>query len=507
MTCTFTAGGLSAPIFVTVYGCTKKELPKNRRVIIEVPGLTNGSHQDIYSQGVGYLSFVRSNKEEEEEEQLVENNEEMDNSSSNQEEEDVTHIENVAEVNSSKSVESLQAELYRKLVLHPLVKKIRKSVYGYDSENDSIPVELTAVSWSDGCGTQLNPITSESNMKLDKELRIVTNKHSAARTAVEQAADTGSMFKSLKALLRKMDVPTISQNSIYHYLSNTIDSMSSFKASALDDNVINMPSFKKKAIVATVANMPIACSCVYDHNSIKKAFVLNGQLDLNKFQVPSFANLIYTYRGDCKTTCLEKKDELFAALYKDAYLKGMISEQRFDQLSVPKDTDTNGNIVERDMPITQENRQRAKSLSSQYQIDERRNAIYSKQMIIYHKEEKLYRSEEETFNDNTECEQRIVSFFKKEINSEDDISFQQVSVLLTYPMIQKFGNDILKKYITSFIKVRSQTSLLGYKIVYRNVPKLKSELIENLWEMRTDAVNERIAKLPVLPIRVNTDNR
>ena len=184
-------------------------------------------------------------------------------------------------------------------------------------------------------------------------------------------------------------------------------------------------------------------------------------------------------------------------------MKGMISEKKFNQMLVPKDMDTHGNVVERDMSITQENRQRAKSLSSQYQIDERRNSIFEKRMIIYNKEEKMFKSEEEIYNNNEECEKRIVALFKKEINTEDDLSFDQVSQLLTYTMMQKFGNDILKKYITSFIKVRSQTSLQGYKIIYKNIPKLKPDLIQKLWELRSEAVNKRLVNLPSLPIRAN----
>ena len=197
--------------------------------------MTSGSHQDIFSQGVGYLCFVRSNKEEEEVSTADDSNEieELD-----------THNTDSIDI-SSKSVESLQTELYRKLIFHPFVEKIRKTCYGYDGNEECIPTELTAVSWCDGCGTQLNPITSENNMKIEKKLKIVCNKHSAARTAVEQAADTGSMFKSLKSLLKKMEVPTISNNSIYHYLFNTIESMSPSKVGPSDQDVICMPSFKK----------------------------------------------------------------------------------------------------------------------------------------------------------------------------------------------------------------------------------------------------------------------
>ena len=58
---TFTAGGLSAPIFVCVYGLSYDEMPKDGMICLEIPGLYSGSHQNIYSNGVGFLVFVRGN--------------------------------------------------------------------------------------------------------------------------------------------------------------------------------------------------------------------------------------------------------------------------------------------------------------------------------------------------------------------------------------------------------------------------------------------------------------
>ena len=56
--CTFTAGGLSSPFFVVVYGLTPEEMPADEIVTTEVPQHTFGSDQDVYSYGIGYLTFV-----------------------------------------------------------------------------------------------------------------------------------------------------------------------------------------------------------------------------------------------------------------------------------------------------------------------------------------------------------------------------------------------------------------------------------------------------------------
>ena len=58
---TFTAGGLSAPIFVVVYGLSAKEMPNNELVTVAVPGLAVGSDHDLYQSKEVYLTFVRGN--------------------------------------------------------------------------------------------------------------------------------------------------------------------------------------------------------------------------------------------------------------------------------------------------------------------------------------------------------------------------------------------------------------------------------------------------------------
>lgn len=59
ISCTFTAGGLSSPLFVVVYGLSREEMMSEEDIVtIKIPGLTVGSDQDVYSLGCGYLTFT-----------------------------------------------------------------------------------------------------------------------------------------------------------------------------------------------------------------------------------------------------------------------------------------------------------------------------------------------------------------------------------------------------------------------------------------------------------------
>ena len=105
---TFTAEGLTAPIFVVVHGLSLEELPKNDIVTIPVPNLVVGSDRDIYTQGNGFITFVRGSDAEE-------------SSSSN---------------TNTTSKEARLAKLYRNTVYYPFISKLRQSQYGHMDDND-----------------------------------------------------------------------------------------------------------------------------------------------------------------------------------------------------------------------------------------------------------------------------------------------------------------------------------------------------------------------------------
>ena len=70
------------------------------------------------------------------------------------------------------SKESQVAALYRKKVYHPFIRKIRKDKYSYDGDDNDVPTHLTAISWMDGCVSQLKLITSPHNMQLENDMEI-----------------------------------------------------------------------------------------------------------------------------------------------------------------------------------------------------------------------------------------------------------------------------------------------------------------------------------------------
>ena len=72
----------------------------------------------------------------------------------------------------------------------------------------------------DGAYAQLKLLTNEESLKKESDLKITVNKHSAARTGVEQAADCGPNFKLVKRLLKSLSTPHQESNPITNQLSN-----------------------------------------------------------------------------------------------------------------------------------------------------------------------------------------------------------------------------------------------------------------------------------------------
>ena len=496
---TFTAGGLAAPIFVAVYGLTLEEMPTDEMITIEVPGLVSGAHQNLYGGGAGFITFVRGALNI-----PVDSNSETANTTNDESSNSPLYL----------SKESRVAHIYREKVYHPFIKKIRKDKYGFDGNDDEIPESLRAVSWMDGCASQLRLITSENNMKVEHGLKITCNKHSASRTAVEQAADCGAMFKVVKRVNNDTELPHASNNSLYHQLQQTLLSMES--QTELNTKVLRLLSHKKKEISITVAKLPIAAASAYTDKIIKKAFILNGQLDMTHKLVPSLNNLLNTYRGDIQNTSLTSGDELIKRLYEEAYTQGMIAELTFDSMNIPLDKKTSGDIVDRNVGIQLENRQRSKVLSSVTQIQERKKHLHGIRMKEHDKKIRCFEAEERVYMLNANCENKLATYHANEtadtqeqsssniINSQhrnQDVnngSFREVADLITYDTVKKYGAKMTKIEMVGFVQTRSSTKMRGGKISYLNVPKNRSEIFERLWQLHN--VSTKARKYPIRPI-------
>ena len=153
------------PISMQMLHLTVRELPIDMCptgiLMGKFPGLCIGSGQDIRNNHFGTVMFVREGTDE--------------------------------------------TLIFKNYVLHvflPHVELIRQSLGFVRSDaNAEIPDELTVVSWMDGGLPQLKNIITPELHQMYSDLKIIVNKHSAARSTVEQPCDVASTFRTQR---RKM---------------------------------------------------------------------------------------------------------------------------------------------------------------------------------------------------------------------------------------------------------------------------------------------------------------
>ena len=101
---------------------------------------------------------------------------------------------------------------------------------------------------------------------------------------------------------------------------------------------------------------------------------------------------------------------MFKKFYQHAYVNGMVNEEEYELNNIPIDYNFKGETVFRDMNISLENRQRAKMLSSEAQIDAWNAMISNRRQMHYQKLLSLY-YEEFSDTNNVAQQKMITNFF------------------------------------------------------------------------------------------------
>ena len=234
---TFSAGGRSAPIFACIFGLKPSEMPGDEIIVCKCKGLVvsvecNGTMKE------GFIVFIRGNYNISDD-----SDDSVPPPDTNPLEENMSSVQ---ESNNPRplSKESCEAKIYRDLVYYPFINEIRVNDYDMDPDVKVIPSNLTAVSWMDGCHGQLKLITTEDVLDTEKKAKIITCKHSAARTSVEQAAGVGPMFKMMKSAVKKMAPTNSGSSPLFVRLSGILEDLQT-PTEKESGRIVKLPAFKK----------------------------------------------------------------------------------------------------------------------------------------------------------------------------------------------------------------------------------------------------------------------
>ena len=494
---TFTAGGRVAPAFICVYGLTAEEMPGDEIVLQPINGLVIGSDQNG-SMDPGYICFIRGKYDTK---KTAEDQHDKDVSDKN-DENAYEHVDKKART-KPPSKEARVAKLYRETVYYPFIHSIRTKHYGMDDskiDDVEVPASLTAVCWMDGCYGQLNLTTREDVLETEAKLKITCNKHSAARTAVEQAADVGPMFKLIKQLLRYMKQLRACQSPVYQRVVDALNELSSPTCKENKKRLVILESHKRKALIAALSKLPSAMSAAFSPNIVTSAFEDNGQIDRLEGILPSIEALIGTYRGSIPINhYLSNSEHIVQKYYHEVFTTGRIKEESFDAESVVVDRDSAGNEVDRRFGIRKENCQRAKVLSAKTQRLERIELVKQMKLEEVQRKINLFEYEEKKYRLNEECQNRLLLGHQQRKNNTTtnkpttdttvDITSLTFTDILTDITIEHFGEDVRKgktsgsrptrPQLSAFIQVRKP--IVKYKgrfPQYSNIPKERSLVVK-----------------------------
>ena len=487
---TITAGGMSAPLFIVVYGLGSDEMPHDDIITCRVKGLVPAANRNVLSQGHGFITFVRGKYDKGDESQnSAQNNDDEENEN--------TQIPPL----TPHSKEYRVASIYRKEVYRPFIHQVRVECYEMDPDGP-IPDNLRAVGWMDGATSPLKFLTEEENIQIENDLKITLCKQSAARTAVEQAADVAPIFKGTKGSLQVLEDPNKDSNVVVYRVEKILKQLEDGDLSPT--KIVRLRSPKKKALLSTIPNLTEATAVAFTVKNVRSGFVANGQIDPLTNSIPSLMNMIHTYRGNIQGTCLENGQYLVETFFEEMYTNGIISEESFDSNGIPKDRDSKGNVVERPTAdIHLENRHRSKILSSDKQIRQRRHYLDSKRMKEYKSRVSCYTIEEREYQLNLLCEKKFVAiihshqnhiqYHKDLVNELNRIKYESVCNHLSVELLSAYKDKVLRDEFRAFVRVRAERYISGERINFTNVPnKNKEVLIERCVEDRAKPILTRL---------------
>ena len=235
--------------------------------------------------------------------------------------------------------------------------------------------------------------------------------------------------------------------------------------------------------------------------------------------VPSFSNLLHTFRGSIENTCLSDRPKLMKDFFETMYLNGYIPESKFDEYEIPKDTNSKNEVIEKVDDISMENRHRAKILSSPSQIKARRQLVDQKRMKEYKTKLRHYESEQDEKKLNECCEKKFVKYIMKSIpalliqhqaqseNGDSCIAFDKIRHKLTMEILKQNAGDVLKNELRAFVRVRSKRCIRRGKVSFLDVPSKKESLLDKCVSLKDHPFTYRIQpNAPVLPQLLEPDH-
>ena len=118
-------------------------------------------------------------------------------------------------------------------------------------------------------------------------------------------------------------------------------------------NCLNLKDRTKRSLIDFISCLPEMATKAATRSNIMHGFYECGLIDKDKSRFPVITKILSTCRSSISKDVYDKMINNFPLLYKTMLEQGQISDEVFDSLGFPKDTDVHGNEISRDAGISQ----------------------------------------------------------------------------------------------------------------------------------------------------------
>ncbi|EJK66261.1 hypothetical protein THAOC_12831 [Thalassiosira oceanica] len=290
----------------------------------------------------------------------------------------------------------------------------------------------------------------KENAQMLKDLKIVANKHNAARSAVEQPADLAKVFKIIKELLPNYtarDVPA-DRVPVKAKVSEAFKSDPKLKS-------LSLKSTKKGALIDFLAVIGKIITRACDSDNIQAGFIAAGFIDGQALRYPVLNKILATCRRNITKEECENVLDTFEQFLITFDEQGHIPEEMFDLYGFVNDFGVDGQIYRRDAGITQEQLQRAKCLTHDFQINLRKQRLLDCQRTERLKKKRENAKHQAKVDDNKAAVRRLNGMLKAD---DADDMFAELSDFdesaLEHCKLEHFFN-LKAPELVSFITARN----------------------------------------------------
>ena len=416
-TVTTTAAGTLAPLVAAVTGLTQHELPTEScpsgMIVITVPGFCIGASVDVYAQQPGYIVFL---------------------------------AESTAG-DSSRGQEFF--DWYNENVMDPFIARSRE-LFDLCPEGAPVPEKATSVLWTDGGIDQLRAITRPARSAKDKKLKQSRTKHSASRSAAEQANDAMAGFRIMKQFNKVVKIKSAPSVALAANLKNALKALKT-------PGTLVMKSTKENALVAHLATSPYLFAKAFTPSNIISGWRSVGLRGEDSDEPDLNAIFRTCFRGFTQVEhdfVMEKMPDVI----RESFRTGHVSDAWFEENGFVLEQRSNGDVMRRDAGMNAEHHHRSKNLTHATQLEMRENLVAKAVLALAEKVLFERQKTQDIHDQNREAVTLLTKLLKLPLSSSP--SALEAATLgnfekLTVPHLKAFYHA--REYAT-WVKPRGSTS-------------------------------------------------